>query len=173
MSKICKIILSADISVSARSRAVFCWAFFMRRLSSRAGAKFYAEHFYEKSHDFCLFSTQLTLFRPKDSIGLKKDWSHVRKCQKLAKSSFQLMFLQQNKTLRNISLCTAFVLKTDQNALRGVLLAGKKLWQLICNIFSFVTNSELAIYVRNGKLFAVCTRKCPETFTFHSSKKWF
>ena len=25
------------------------------------------------SHDFCLFSTQLTLFWPKNSIGLKKD----------------------------------------------------------------------------------------------------
>ena len=25
------------------------------------------------SHEFCLFSTQLTLFRPKNSFGLKKD----------------------------------------------------------------------------------------------------
>ena len=78
MSKICQIILWGDIRVTARSREVFCWDFFMRRLSSRAGAKFYAELFYEKSHDFSLFSTQLTLFRPKNSIGLKKDSIHVR-----------------------------------------------------------------------------------------------
>ena len=98
MSKICKITLSADISLSACSRAVFCWAFFMRRLSSRAGAKLYAELFNEKSHDFSLFSTQLTLNRPKNSIGLKKDWIHVRKCQKFANSSCRPMFSQRIKT---------------------------------------------------------------------------
>ena len=52
------------------------------------------------------FSTQLTLFRPKNSIGLKKDSIHVRKCQKFAKSSYRPMFSQQNKTLGNIPLCT-------------------------------------------------------------------
>ena len=57
------------------------------------------------SHDFSLFSTRLTLFRHKNSIGLKKDWIHVRKCQKCSKSSCRLMFSQRNKTLQKIPLC--------------------------------------------------------------------
>ena len=57
------------------------------------------------SHDFSHFSTQLTLFRPKNSIGLKKDWNHVRNCQKFAKSSCRPMFSQRNKTLQNLPLC--------------------------------------------------------------------
>ena len=35
------------------------------------------------SHEFNRYSSQLTLFRPKNSIGLRKDWIHVRKCQNL------------------------------------------------------------------------------------------
>ena len=104
MSKICEITLSPDKSVSARSWAVFCWAFFMRRLSSSAGAKFHAELFYKKSHDFSLFPTQLTLFRPKNSIGLKNNWIYVRKCQKFAKSRCRPTFSQWNKTSGNIPL---------------------------------------------------------------------
>ena len=34
------------------------------------------------SHELCLLSTQLTLFRLKNSIGLKKDWIRVRKGEK-------------------------------------------------------------------------------------------
>ena len=34
------------------------------------------------SHDFSLFSTQLTLFRPKNSIGLKK---RLKSCEKMSK----------------------------------------------------------------------------------------
>ena len=56
-------------------------------------------------NDLSLFSTQFTLFRPKNSIGLKKDWSHVRKCQIFAKSFCRPMFSQRNKTWENISLC--------------------------------------------------------------------
>ena len=44
------------------------------------------------------FSTQLTLFRPKNSIGLKEDWIHVRKCQKFAKSSYRPRFCILVKT---------------------------------------------------------------------------
>ena len=58
------------------------------------------------SHEFSLFSTQLTLFRPKNSTGSKKDWIHVRKCQKLTKSRCRPMFSQRNKTLQNIPLWT-------------------------------------------------------------------
>ena len=57
------------------------------------------------SHDFSLFSTQLTLFRPQNSIGLKKGWIHVRKCQKFAKSSCRLIFSQRNKTLGKTFHC--------------------------------------------------------------------
>ena len=53
---------------------------------------------------FQYFSTQLTLFSPKSSIGLKKDWIHVRKCEKFPKSSCRSMFSHQNKTLGNIPL---------------------------------------------------------------------
>ena len=61
--------------------------------------------FDKMTHDFSLFSTQLTLFRPKSSIGLKKDGIHVRKCQKFAKSHCRPTFLQRNKTSGNIRLC--------------------------------------------------------------------
>ena len=44
------------------------------------------------SHEFSLFSTQLTFFRPKNSIVSKKDTIHVRNCQKFAKSSCRPMF---------------------------------------------------------------------------------
>ena len=57
------------------------------------------------TNEFSLFSTQLTLYRLKNSIGLKKDWNHVRKCQKFAKSSCWPMFSQRNKILQNIPLC--------------------------------------------------------------------
>ena len=57
------------------------------------------------SHDFSLFSTQLTLFSPKNSIGVKKDWIHVRKGQKFANSRCRPTFSQRNKTSGNIPLC--------------------------------------------------------------------
>ena len=73
-------------------------------LSKTSADNVILQNFHIFSHDFSLFSTQLTLFRPKNSIGLKKDWIHVRKCQKFAKSSCRPMFSQQNKTLENIPL---------------------------------------------------------------------
>ena len=39
---------------------------------------------------------------------MKKDWNHVRKCQKFEKSSCRPMFSQRNKTLWNIPLCKFF-----------------------------------------------------------------
>ena len=89
MSKIGQIMLSADI--------------FTRKLNvgrQRDLANF--GHFHQWIESF---STLLTLLRLNNSIGLKKDWNHVRKCQKFAKSCCRPTFSQRNKTLENIPLC--------------------------------------------------------------------
>ena len=55
----------------------------------------------------------------KASIGSKNDSIHVRKCQKLTKSSCRPMFSRRNKTLQNIPLCSSkkyFLLKNFWNS---------------------------------------------------------
>ena len=52
------------------------------------------------SHDFRLFSTQLTLFRPKNSIGLKK---RLSSCEKMSKNSKIILSADVFTTKQNIA----------------------------------------------------------------------
>ena len=136
------------------------------------------------SHDFSLFSTQLTLFRSKSSIGLKKDWIHVRKCQKFAKSSCRPMFSQQNKTLQNIPLCSCLILPPNIFAEKGSFLdflGSNPLLKthtkcLFCSfqIFDLGQNLEFSqgifFFHTSLSLFWICARNFAPLTNFYTKK---
>ena len=70
-----------------------------------------------------LFSTQLSFYALRKSIGLKKDSIHVWKCQKFAKSRCRPMFLQQNTTSADNVISQIFDIFTKKLSLFSTQLS--------------------------------------------------